>query len=105
MLRLHNFVVVLCLVASLAWSADKTVSDDTIYDQVRIKLAADREVGAAGIDVKVKDGVVELQGNVKKESVRGKAEKIAKHVRGVKSVVNQLQISSTGGPPVPAPGH
>ena len=40
------------------------VTDDSLYDQVRIKIASDREVGGGNIEVKVTNGVVELTGTV-----------------------------------------
>jgi len=43
--------------------------------------------------VKVTEGVVELSGKVKTEAQKARAEKIAKKVKGVKSVVNKLAIS------------
>jgi hyperosmotically inducible protein len=76
-------------------AADKQVSDDALYDQVRLKLANDPDVGGRDIEVKVTEGVVQLNGSVKKEKAKAKAEKIAKKVKGVKSVVNQLRVSST----------
>jgi osmotically-inducible protein OsmY len=99
LLRVSSLLVAFCLFAGSLFAAQKDLTDDVIYDQVRVKLAADREVGGAGIDVKVTDGVVELRGNVKKDQIRGKAEKIAKRVKGVKSVVNNLQVATAGGPP------
>lgn len=99
MLRIYSAVVLVCLFAMSLLAADKAVNDDHIYDLVRVKLAADREVGGAGIEVKVTNGVVELRGTVKKDAIRSKAEKIAKKTKGVKSVVNNLQVSPLGGPP------
>lgn len=69
------------------------VTDDAIYDRVRIQLANDREVGGGKIDVKVSKGVVELTGKVRTEKQKTKAEKVAKKVKGVQKVVNNLQVS------------
>jgi osmotically-inducible protein OsmY len=49
-------------------------------------------VKGGAFTVEVKDGVVTIKGVVEKEKARVKAEKLAKKVKGVKSVVNQLQI-------------
>lgn len=68
------------------------VSDDTIYDTVRIQLANDREVGRSSIAVKVSQGVVELDGKVRTERQKERAEKVARKVKGVKSVVNKLKV-------------
>ena len=96
MLRFIAIATLLCVFAAFITAAARPVNDDAITDQVRMKLAGDREVGAAGIDVKVKDGIVELHGVVRKNGVRSKAERIAKHVKGVKQVVNDIQVSTTG---------
>jgi len=71
-------------------------TDDRIYDQVRMRLTQDADVkGGVGLDVTVKDGVVILRGRVDTEKARGRATKLAKKVKGVKEVDNQLQV----GPP------
>lgn len=67
-------------------------NDDRIYDQVRLKLAEDRDVGAYGIDVTVKNGAVTLKGTVAKPVHKTKAEKVAKRVKGVTSVTNELKL-------------
>ena len=67
-------------------------SDDRIYDEVRRKLANDVTVKGGGIDVVVKGGAVTLQGRVHDGKAKEKAEKIAKKVKGVVSVANQLKI-------------
>ena len=74
-------------------SAQKNVTDDTIVDQVRVKLADDSEVGGQRIDVDAHQGAVILKGKVRNDKQKSKAEKIAKKVKGVSSVVNQLVIS------------
>ena len=88
------FSIFCCLfVLLMPVMAADPVTDDAIYDQVRIRLANDREVGGHAIDVKVHKGVVELSGKVKTEKVKAKAEKVAQKVKGVKSVVNNITIS------------
>ena len=68
------------------------VSDDVITDMVRRKLANDPDVKGGGLQVDVKDGVVTLNGMVEQERYKHKAEKLARKVRGVKSVVNNLKV-------------
>ena len=86
-------VFFLCLLLILpAFGADP-VSDDTLYDQVRIRIANDREIGGGRIEVKVSNGVVELTGKVKAAKQKERAEKLTKKVKGVKNVVNRIQVS------------
>ncbi len=70
-------------------------ADDKIYDHVRMKLAENVDVNGGGIDVEVHDGNVILKGKVLRERQKTKAESVAKKVKGVKSVVNQLVVETT----------
>jgi BON domain len=67
-------------------------TDDKIYDTVRTRLANDPDVKGAGFDVIVKAGVITLRGHVHDEKSKEKATKIAKAVKGVVSVTNELKI-------------
>ena len=88
--RIFSLVLALSLLAVACLAADKPVSDDVIVDQVMIKLSADQEVKGGAIKVDCKNGVVTLTGAVDTEAARGKATKLAKKVKGVKDVVNNL---------------
>jgi hyperosmotically inducible protein len=68
------------------------VTDDYITDAVRQKLAADQVVKGGAIDVQVKDGVVTLKGKVQEPKQKNKASRLAKKVKGVKQVVDELTI-------------
>ena len=71
----------------------KQITDDTIRDQVMVKLANDQDVGGMPIDVDVRQGVATLKGKVRNDKQKSKAEKLAKKVKGVTGVTNQLVIS------------
>lgn len=74
-------------------AAMQTITDDDrIYDEVSRRLAMDRDIKGNSFEIDVKQGVVTIKGVVTKESHRGKAERITKRVKGVKSVVNQLVV-------------
>ncbi len=86
------------LAASVCLAADKPVTDDSISDFVRLKLAGDPDVKGGALDVAVKSGVVTLGGVVETQRQRDKAAKLAKKVRGVKQVVNNITLKErTGG--------
>ena len=89
LLAIITFLMFFAMIAPAA----EPVSDDTLYDQVRIKIANDRTVGGGAIQVKVTNGVVELTGTVKNEKLKSQAEKVAKKVKGVKSVDNKLRVA------------
>jgi osmotically-inducible protein OsmY len=82
------------LLTPLFAQKDKTpVTDDTIVDQVRVKIADDTEVGGQPIQVDAHNGVVVLTGKVSNDKLKVKVEKIAKKVKGVTGVENKLVIS------------
>ena len=89
-------LLVFFLLAGLCLAADKPVSDDAIYDNVRIKLASDIDVKGGALKVDVKQGVVTLGGVVESQMQKDKATRIAKKVKGVKQVVNQIEIKKRG---------
>ncbi|GAB4357164.1 MAG: hypothetical protein OHK0021_01440 [Bryobacter sp.] len=70
----------------------KTVTDATIYDQVKLRLANDPDVKGGGLDVEVKEGVVTVKGRVTTEKAKAKIEKLARRVKGVKQVSNQVSV-------------
>jgi len=86
-------LVLLLTLISTAAAANKPVSDDFLIDTIRQRLAADAIVKGGAIEVIVKDGAVTLRGTVEEDKQKSKAEKIAKKVNGVKSVVNELKIA------------
>jgi hyperosmotically inducible periplasmic protein len=89
----YLWVVLLSVLLCVPAFAANATDDDTLYDQVRIRIANDREIGGGRIDVAVKDGVVELTGKVKTAKQKDRAEKLTKKVKGVKTVVNRIQVS------------
>ncbi|MEO7146224.1 MAG: BON domain-containing protein [Bryobacteraceae bacterium] len=86
------FLLLFCLMAMAR--AEKPASDDLIYNQVKIKLAGDRDVKGGGIDVNVQSGVVTLKGRVDTDRAKSRAEHLTKKVKGVKQVIDQLQVQS-----------
>lgn len=87
-------VLILTLTLALGLLAD-TKDDDRIEDLVRVRLAGHRDTGGAGrIKVAVTAGAVVLTGKVESEKQKSVAEKQAKKVKGVKSVVNQLVVEA-----------
>ncbi len=90
--RLFAALLGLALLASVCLAADKAVSDNALYDNVRIKLAADAEVKGGALGVDVKEGVVTLSGAVDTDRQKSKAAKLAKKVKGVKQVINNISL-------------
>jgi osmotically-inducible protein OsmY len=97
LLSLATAVSFLVFVAAPAF-AQKPSSDDEIHDRVIQRLAADRDVKGGGLDVAVKDGVVTLNGKVREDKQKAKAERIVRKVQGVKQVVNNLVVEFSSQP-------
>jgi osmotically-inducible protein OsmY len=95
---MRRFVGVAALLAGTVVAGQKPAAsntDDRISDQVRMRLATDPDVKGGALDVTVKEGVVIIKGRVDTEKGRDRATKLAKKVKGVKEVDNELIV----GPP------
>jgi hypothetical protein len=96
-------VKLICLAAILVFlpgcrtneSPEKQVNDIEITANVKSKLASDLGLSTVpNISVNSTNGVVTLSGQVDSADKRAKADAIAKGVPHVKSVVDNLQVSS-----------
>jgi hyperosmotically inducible periplasmic protein len=93
MFRLIAAVMALFLVAGVCLAADKKpLTDDSISDYVRLRLAGDPDVKGGALNAVSKDGVVTLTGIVETQRQKDKASKLAKKVKGVKQVVNNITL-------------
>lgn len=92
-MRYLSLLLVLLLTTLLPVAAKGPITDDHLYDRIRIQIANDREIGGNPIEVKVTEGVVELSGKVRSDRQKTRAEKVTKKVKGVKSVVNKIAVS------------
>jgi hyperosmotically inducible periplasmic protein len=84
-------LLIALLMAGVCLAKD-AVTDDMIYNNVRIKLASDAVVKGGALEVEVKDGVVTLGGSVEEQKQKERAAKLTKSVKGVKQVVNNITL-------------
>ena len=70
------------------------VSDSSITASVKAKLLADSDVAGHNVDVDTEEGVVYLIGRVDTEAEKAEAERLARSVDGVQSVVNHLKVGA-----------
>jgi len=70
------------------------IDDATITTSVNASLAKDPDLSAIKINVDTKDGVVTLNGPAPTAAAKDKATDLAKQVKGVASVNNQLVIKA-----------
>lgn len=90
-MRIRLLFAGLLLASSLAFGQG-TPEDDRLYDQVRLRLAGDRDTGGANIQITVHNGEVTLSGKVPRDRQKTKAEHLTKKVKGVTGVVNKLEV-------------
>ncbi len=85
-------LVAVVLFAGVCLAASKPLTDDAIVDQVRLKLSGDAVAKGGGFTVDCKNGVVTLTGSAENNQQRDRATLVAKKVKGVKQVINNLTI-------------
>jgi osmotically-inducible protein OsmY len=94
---LASFLALFLLLVVCPAKDPPKITDGSISDAVRVKLASDQLVGVLTLDVKVEQGVVTLSGSVSQKSLASRAEKVARKVKGVKQVVNNIQLKTQPG--------
>lgn len=72
-------------------------NDGWLWTKTRAALATTDDLRDSTINVDVENAVVTLSGTVANQAQKTKAEQVAKGIDGVKSVKNNLAVSSTGG--------
>jgi hyperosmotically inducible periplasmic protein len=90
--RIIGIVLAFFVLAGACLAKQEPVTDDSLYNQVKIKLAGDQVVKGGGLDVDVKQGVVTLSGSVETLQQKERAEKLVKKMKGVKQVVNKITL-------------
>ena len=73
-------------------SIGENIDDKTILAAVKSKLVAEKPANLTRIDVDVTSGTVYLNGAVDSAEQKTRAEQLAQSVKGVRSVVNNLQV-------------
>ena len=93
-------VVVLLMIATVAAgcqtltgkTAGENVDDSTITAAVKSKLVADKASNLTRVDVDTNRGTVYLNSSVETPEMKAQAERLAWQTKGVKAVVNNLQV-------------
>ncbi len=93
MLKFSTLLTMCALLVAGQGTKNASPNDALLHDQVSMALTADADVRGNGIQVDVKDGAVILRGKVKDEKAKEKATKLARKVKNVTSVDNQLKLA------------
>ncbi len=75
-------------------SAERIAADAAITADVKARLIAEPGIRSLSINVDTFNGNVTLKGDVKTAAQRTTAERLARKVKGVKSVRNELAVKS-----------
>jgi len=78
----------------------QTIDDTVITTEIKAKLTADKLSNLTKVGVDTKQGIVTLSGTVDSIERRERAAQIAGSVKGVRGVVNAIQLAGTT-PPAP----
>ncbi len=70
----------------------ENIDDASVTAYVKAGLGGDKMVNLTRISVQTTNGIVHLAGVVTSDEEKARAEEIARGVRGVKDVVNNLQV-------------
>ena len=73
----------------------ESVEDAAITTKIKAEYAKDKQVSMLNISVNTDRGVVKLSGNAKSKDEADKAVSIAKGIKGVSSVQNNIQVGAT----------
>lgn len=106
-INLSLIIIPLFLLSTIAYSSseqstmsNKTemttqyMSDAEITTKVKSELFASKDIKSLSISVVTTKGIVTLSGNVENTMQKKKAMKIASHVKGVKSVKDELVVTT-----------
>jgi hyperosmotically inducible periplasmic protein len=83
-----------CAVSRGQSSVGEYIDDTAITTAVKAKFVENKTVDASAISVETLEGTVMLSGFAKNDSERAMAESVARTVRGVKTVKNQIVVRS-----------
>ncbi len=78
--------------AEVGSEASELFSDAALTTKIKSKMGLDDHVEARNIHVSTSNGVVTLTGTVATASERARAAALARDTRGVKSVVDRIQV-------------
>jgi len=83
-----------CAVSRGQSTVGEYIDDTAITTAVKAKFVEDKKVDAAAISVETLEGTVMLSGFAKSTTEKATAEDLARAVKGVKSVKNQIVVRS-----------
>lgn len=100
--RWHRVAIMAALVGAMAACSvardQETVGayvDDTkITAEIKARMASDKDVAATSIGVGTMNGVTQLSGFAKTQTEKDRASEIARQVKGLRAVRNDIQVGA-----------
>ena len=86
------FVLPGCAVTRDQSTVGEYIDDATITTKVKARMVENKQVDAAAISVETLNGTVMLSGFAKSSVEKSTAEAIAREIKGVKSVKNEIAV-------------
>jgi hyperosmotically inducible protein len=86
------FVLPGCAVTRDQSTVGEYIDDATITTKVKARMIENKQVDAAAISVETLNGTVMLSGFAKSSTEKATAESIAREIKGVKSVKNEIAV-------------
>ncbi len=86
-------MLILCLVVFVPGLSARKLTDANIENAVERQLLSDQAVPAYRITVESENGIVSLAGTVGNILAKERARNVTEAVKGVRSVVNMIQVS------------
>jgi hyperosmotically inducible protein len=86
------FVLPGCAVTRDQSTVGEYIDDATITTKVKARMVENKQVDAAAISVETLNGTVMLSGFAKSSTEKATAEAIAREIKGVKSVKNEIAV-------------
>lgn len=86
------FVLPGCAVTRDQSTVGEYIDDATITTKVKARMVENKQVDAAAISVETLNGTVMLSGFAKTSTEKATAEAIAREIKGVKSVKNEIAV-------------
>jgi len=106
LILIMTLIVIVAAVAMVASAQQRSVGqvidDATLTTEIKAKLTADTLSNLTKIGVNTRDGVVTLTGDVDSLERKARAVQIASSVKGVRQVVDNVQVLGPTTPPPPA---
>ena len=81
-----------CAIARKQETVGEYIDDAKVTTMVKAKFAEDKNVAATSISVETLNGTVQLSGFAKNANEKAMAESLARGVKGVKSIKNDIVV-------------